>query len=68
MTAVPSAVVPEVGSAIVTVGAPRYCDPVAFISIEVIIPKPFTTATPSAVTPPGPVGAVIEIEGGFELV
>ena len=68
MVALAVAVTPEVGAAIVTVGAVRYCDPDAFTFIEVTLPKPLMTATPLAVIPPDPVGAVIVTVGGFELV
>ena len=49
-------------------GAPRYCDPVALTSTEVTLPKPLITAIPSAVLPPGPVGSVMVITGGFVFV
>ena len=68
MVALAVAVTPEVGAAIVIAGAARYCDPVAFIFTEVTLPKPLITATPSAVTPPGPDGAATVTIGGFVLV
>ena len=34
MVALPVAVTPELGAAIVTDGAVRYCDPVAFMSVS----------------------------------
>ena len=68
MVAVPVAVTPELGAAIVTAGAVLYCDPVAFIFTEVTLPKPLITAIPSAVIPPGPDGSAIVTTGGFVLV
>ena len=44
MVALAVAVTPEVGAAIVTVGAARYCDPDACMLTEVTLPKPLITA------------------------